>query len=111
MPLAKMPPDSGSSYGPEVPRPPPSPSVVGGVLVPALSVSGTAVVATRAAALVTSAAEAAGDSTMGASGALVPKASWPEAFFMLSDVVGGILHTKRRPKQTASAQGGNEVTS
>jgi hypothetical protein len=79
------------------------------VLVPALSVSGTAVVATRAAALVTSAAEAAGDSTMGASGALVPNASWPEVFFMLSDVVGGTLHTKRRPKQTTSAQGGTKL--
>jgi hypothetical protein len=110
MPSAKMPPDGGSSYGQEVPQPPPSPSVAGGTLVPALSVSGAAVVPTPAAALVMLVAEAAGDSTTGASGALVPNASWPEAFFPLSDIVRGTLLTKRRPKQTASTQGKNEVT-
>jgi hypothetical protein len=41
--------------------------------------------------LVTSTAEAAGDSTTGVPGSLLPKASWPEVFFPLSDVVGGTL--------------------
>jgi hypothetical protein len=54
-----------------------------------------AVVPAPTAALVMSAAEAAGDSTTGVSGNLVPNASWPEAFFPLSDVVGGILLMKK----------------
>jgi hypothetical protein len=29
---------------------------------------------------------------------LLPNAFWPEAFFPLSDVVGGTLLMKRRPK-------------
>jgi hypothetical protein len=45
-----------------------------------LSTSGVAVVPTPAAVLITSVAEAAGDSTTGVSGALVPNASYLEAF-------------------------------
>jgi hypothetical protein len=60
-----------------------------------LFASGAAAVPTPAAALITSAAEAAGDSTTGICGALVPNASFPEAFFLLSDVIGGTLLSKR----------------
>jgi hypothetical protein len=63
-----------------------------------LSTSGAIVVATPAVVLVTSAAEVADDSTTGISGALLPNASWPEAFFPLSDVIGGTLLMDRRPK-------------
>jgi hypothetical protein len=87
-----------------VPRSPPSPPVVGGALIPALSASGAAIVLAPAAALVTSAAEAAGDSTTCVPSALLPNAFWPEAFFLLSDVVGGALLMKRRPKQTTNRQ-------
>jgi hypothetical protein len=59
-----------------------------------LFVSGAAVVPTPVAVLITSAAETAGDSTTGASSALVPNASWPEAFFPLPDIIGGTLLTK-----------------
>jgi hypothetical protein len=48
--------------------------------------------------LVKSAVEAAGNSTTGVSGSLLPNASWPEVFFRLSDVVGGTLLMKRQPK-------------
>jgi hypothetical protein len=41
-----------------------------------------------------SAAEAAGDSTTGVSGNFLQNASWPEAFFSLSDVIGGTLLMK-----------------
>jgi hypothetical protein len=51
--------------------------VSGCALVPALSTSDAAVTPAPAAALVTSAAEAAGDSTTGASGILLPNNSWP----------------------------------
>jgi hypothetical protein len=64
-----------------------------------------------AAALVTSAAEADGDSTTGVSGALLPNASCREAFFSLSNVVGGTLLMKRRPKQTTNGQQKNKVMS
>jgi hypothetical protein len=69
-----------------------------GALVPALSASVASVVPTLVAVLITSAAEAAGDSTTGVSGALLPKTSCPEALFPLSDVVGGTLLMNRRPK-------------
>jgi hypothetical protein len=45
-----------------------------------------------------SAVEAAGDPTTGVSGALLPNAFWPEAFFVLPDVVGGTLLMDRRHK-------------
>jgi hypothetical protein len=111
MPSAKMPPEGGSSYCSEVPRSPPSLLAAEGALVPALSASNAAVAPAPVAALVTSVAEAADDSTTGTSGALVPNASWHEAFFPLSDVIGGTLLTKKRPKQIAGAQRRNEVTS
>jgi hypothetical protein len=50
-----------------------------------------AVVPAPTAALVTSGAEAAGDSTTGVPNILLPNASWPEAFFPHSDVIGGTL--------------------
>jgi hypothetical protein len=81
----------GAACGPEVQRSPPSPSAVGGALVPALSASDVAVVPAPTAALVTSAAEATGDSTTRVSGNCLPHASWSEAFFPLSDVIGGTL--------------------
>jgi hypothetical protein len=56
-----------------------------------LSASNAVVVPALPTALVTSAAEAAGDSTTGVSGILLPNSSWPEAFMPLSDVVGGAL--------------------
>jgi hypothetical protein len=62
-------------------------SVAGGALVPALSVSDTAIAPAPPAVLVMSAAEIAGDSTTGVSGILLPNASWPEAFLSPSDVV------------------------
>jgi hypothetical protein len=76
-----------------------------------LSTSGAAVVPTPAVVLVTSAAEAAGDSTTGVAGTLLSNASWPEASFPLSDVVGGTLFTKRQPKQTTNAQEKNKAMS
>jgi hypothetical protein len=36
---------------------------------------------------------------------LLPNASWPEAFFSLSDVVKGTLLMKRRPKQNTTDNG------
>jgi hypothetical protein len=60
--------------------------VVGSALVLALSASDAAIAPSLMAAFVTSAAEATG-----VSGNLLPKASKPEAFFPLSDVVGGTL--------------------
>jgi hypothetical protein len=60
-----------------------------------LSSSIVVVVPTLVAVLVTSVAEAAGDSTTDVSGALLPKTSCPEAFFLLSDVVGGTLLMNR----------------
>jgi hypothetical protein len=75
-----------------------------------MSASGVAAVSTPAVVLVTSAAEAAGDSTTGVCGTLVTNASCPEAFLSLSDDVGGTLLTERRPKQTANALK-NEVMS
>jgi hypothetical protein len=64
---------------------------VGGALVLALSASNAVVIPAPIDAIVTSVAEAAGDSTTGVFGNLLPNASWPEAFFPLSDVVGGTL--------------------
>jgi hypothetical protein len=64
---------------------------VGGALVLALSASDAVVVPDTTVALVALAAEATGDSTTGVSGNLLPNASWPEAFFPLSDVVKGTL--------------------
>jgi hypothetical protein len=61
--------------------------------------------------LITSTTEAAGDSTTGVFGTLLPNASWPEAFFPLFDVIGGTLLMKRRPKQTTKGQRKNKVTS
>jgi hypothetical protein len=71
---------------------------VGGAQVPALSASDAAVVPALTAVLVTSAAEATGDSTTGVSGNLLANASWPKALFPLSDVVGGTLLMKTRHK-------------
>jgi hypothetical protein len=51
-----------------------------------------------------SAAEVAGDSTTVVSGALLPNASWIEAFFPLSDVVGGTLLMKRQPELTTNGK-------
>jgi hypothetical protein len=48
--------------------------------------------------LVMLSAEAASDSATDVSGNLLPNASWPEAFFPLSDVVRGTLPMKRRPR-------------
>jgi hypothetical protein len=62
--------------------------VVGGALVPTLSASDAAVALALTTVLVTSAAEAADDSTTGVSGILLPNASWPEAFFPHSNVIG-----------------------
>jgi hypothetical protein len=45
-----------------------------------------------------SAAEAASDSTTGVSDNLLQNASWPEAFFPLSDVVEETLLMIRRPE-------------
>jgi hypothetical protein len=56
-----------------------------------LSASDAAVIPAPTATLVTSAADAAGDSTTGISGILLPNASWPEAFLPLFDAVGGAL--------------------
>jgi hypothetical protein len=84
----------GAACGLEVQRSPLSPPVVGGALVPSLSSSDAAVVLALTAALITSAAEVAGDSTTGVSSILLPNASWPEAFFSLSDVIGGTLLIK-----------------
>jgi hypothetical protein len=64
---------------------------VEGALVPTLSASDAAIVPAPMVALVTSAAEAASDSTTGVSGNLLPKASWPKAFFPRSDVIGETL--------------------
>jgi hypothetical protein len=63
-----------------------------------LSASDAAVVPAPTTALVTSAAEAAGDSTTSVSGNLLPNASWTEALFPLSDIVRGTLLMERRPK-------------
>jgi hypothetical protein len=53
-------------------------------------------------ALVMSAAEAAGDSTTGVLGTLLPNASWPEAFLLLSDVIAGALLIKNNLGQNKS---------
>jgi hypothetical protein len=66
----------------------PSPLAVGGALVLALSASDAVVVPALMAALVMSAAEAAGDSTTSVSGIILQNASWPEAFLLLSNVIG-----------------------
>jgi hypothetical protein len=80
-------------------RSPPSSSVAGVVLVTALSASDAAVAPVPPAALVTSVVETAGDSPTGDSFALLPNASWPEAFLPLSDVVEGALHTRKSPQK------------
>jgi hypothetical protein len=54
-----------------------------------------AVVPAPTVALVTSAAEATSESTTGVSGILLPNASWPEAFFLLFDIVGRALLIKK----------------
>jgi hypothetical protein len=66
--------EPGVACGVEVPRSPPLAPVVGGVLVAALSALDAAVVPAPTAALVTSATEAAGDSTTSVSDNLLPKA-------------------------------------
>jgi hypothetical protein len=65
----------GGACGPEMQRSPPSPSAGRGTLVPALSALDATVIPALTAVLVTSAAEAAGDSTTGVSGILLPNAS------------------------------------
>jgi hypothetical protein len=67
-------------------------------LVPALSASNAAVAPVPPAALVKSAVETAGDSATDVSLALLPNASWPEAFLTLSNIIGGALHTRKRPQ-------------
>jgi hypothetical protein len=84
----------GAGCGPEVQISPTSSPAVGAALVPALSASDAAVVPARTAALVTSVAEATGDSTTGVSDILLPNASWLEEYFPLPDVVGGALLIK-----------------
>jgi hypothetical protein len=64
---------------------------VGGTLVLALSASDTTVFPAPTAALVTPAAEAAGDSTTSVFGNFLLNSSWLEVFFPLSDVVGQTL--------------------
>jgi hypothetical protein len=90
----------GSDVGREsaMQRSPPSSSVAGAVLVPPLSASDATVAPVPPAALVTSAVETAGDSPTSVSFALLPNASCPEAFLPLSDIVGGALHTCKRPQ-------------
>jgi hypothetical protein len=51
-----------------------------------------AVALSQMAELVTSAVETADDCSTGTSFPVRPNASWPEAFLMLSDVVGAVLH-------------------
>jgi hypothetical protein len=68
------------------------------MLVPALSASDAAIVLAPTAALVMSAADAVGDSATGVFGNLLPNAFYLEAFFLLSDIIGGTLLMKRRPK-------------
>jgi hypothetical protein len=68
-------------------RSPPSSLVVGAVLISALSASDAAVAPVPSAALVTSAVETADESPTSVSFALLPNASWPEAFLPLSNIV------------------------
>jgi hypothetical protein len=72
--------------------------------VPALPALGAAVVPTPAVVLITSAAEAAGDSTTSVSSSLLPNASRPEALFVPPDVVGGTLLMDRRPNKTPNQE-------
>jgi hypothetical protein len=59
-----------------------------------LSASDAVVVPAPTVALVTSAVEAAGDSTTSVPGIFLRNASWPEVFLPLFDVVGGALLIK-----------------
>jgi hypothetical protein len=95
MPSSIIPCGPDAGCGSEVPRSLPSPQVVGGALVPSLSASSAANVPAPAAVLVMSATEAADDSITDVSGTLHPNASWPEAFFLLSNIIGGTLLMKR----------------
>jgi hypothetical protein len=79
-------------------RLPPSSSVVGAVLVPALSTSDAVVTLAPSAVLVTSAVETASDSATDVSLVLLLNASWPEAFLPLSNVIGGALHMPKGPQ-------------
>jgi hypothetical protein len=89
---------------------PPSPLAVGGALVLALSASAAAVVPAPTAALVTSVAEAAGDSITDVPGILLPNASWPEAFLPLSDVIVGALLIENNLGQQQINSGNTELT-
>jgi hypothetical protein len=93
-----------------VQRSPPSALAVGGARVRTLSASDTAVVPAPTATLITSVAEAAGDSTTGISGNFLPNASWPEAFFSLSDVVGGTLLTIGHLSKQRTESGNAELS-
>jgi hypothetical protein len=74
------------------------PSVGGAVLVLAFPAADAAVAPVSTAALVTFAIETADDCSTSVFFALLPNASWPEVFLPLSDVVGGVLHTSKRPQ-------------
>jgi hypothetical protein len=72
--------------------------VGGAVLVPAFSAADAAVALVPTTAFVTFAVKTAGDCCTSISFALLPNVSWSEAFLPLSDVVGGTLHTSKRPQ-------------
>jgi hypothetical protein len=74
-----------------------SPLVAEAVLVPAFSAANATVAPVPAAVLITSAVETTDGSPTGVSFALLPNASKPEAFLPFSDVIGGALHTSKRP--------------
>jgi hypothetical protein len=76
----------------------PPPSARGAVLVPAFSTADAAVAPVPAVVLVTHAVKTAGDCSIDVSFALLPNASWPEAFLLLFDVVRGALHTCNKPQ-------------
>jgi hypothetical protein len=71
-------------------------------LVPTFSAADTAVAPAPTAKLVTSAVETTGDCSTGASHALFPNASWPEAFLPLSDVAWAALCTNNDLDQNGS---------
>jgi hypothetical protein len=89
---------SGIGRGSAMQRSSCSPLAGGAVLAPAISTADAAVAPALMAALVTLAVETADDYSTGASFALLPNASWLEAFLPLSNMVGGALHTSSRPK-------------
>jgi hypothetical protein len=75
-----------------------SPLVGGAVLVSAFSAADAVVAPASTAELVTSAVKTADDCPTSAYPALLPNASWPEAFLVLFDVAGGTLHSRKRPQ-------------